>query len=56
MIAQRITSVMGADRILVLDDGSIAGIGTHEDLMNECGIYQDIYRSQIGEEGTSNES
>lgn len=56
LIAQRITSVMGADRILVLDDGSIAGIGTHEDLMNECGIYQDIYRSQIGEEGTSNES
>ena len=55
LIAQRITSVMGADRILVLDDGSIAGIGTHEDLMNECEIYKDIYRSQIGEEGTSNE-
>lgn len=55
LIAQRITSVMGADRILVLDNGSIAGIGTHEDLMNECEIYKDIYRSQIGEEGTSNE-
>ena len=55
LIAQRITSVMGADRILVLDDGSIAGIGTHKDLMNECEIYKDIYRSQIGEEGTSNE-
>ena len=55
LIAQRITSVMGTDRILVLDDGSIAGIGTHKDLMNECEIYKDIYRSQIGEEGTSNE-
>ncbi|ERI93981.1 ABC transporter, ATP-binding protein [Clostridiales bacterium oral taxon 876 str. F0540] len=50
IIAQRITSVMGADKIVVLDNGSIAGIGTHEKLMESCKVYQDIFRSQIGKE------
>lgn len=50
IIAQRITSVMGADKIVVLDNGEIAGKGTHEELMQNCEIYQDIFRSQIGKE------
>lgn len=48
IIAQRITSVMEADRILVLDNGQIAGFGTHEELLKTCSIYQDIFQSQIG--------
>lgn len=51
VIAQRITSVMDADKILVMDNGVIAGMGKHEELMDTCSIYQDIFRSQIGKEG-----
>ncbi|MCP8969332.1 ABC transporter ATP-binding protein [Ectobacillus ponti] len=50
LIAQRITSVMDADRILVLDRGEIAGIGTHEELLASCSVYQEICRSQFGQE------
>ncbi|EJW19783.1 ABC transporter ATP-binding protein/permease [Paenibacillus alvei] len=50
IVAQRISSVLDADRIIVLDDGCIVGIGTHGDLMENCDVYQDIYRSQVGEE------
>lgn len=50
IIAQRITSVMGSDKIVVLDNGQTVGIGTHEKLMRECQIYKDIFRSQIGKE------
>ncbi|TCP53421.1 ATP-binding cassette subfamily B protein [Tumebacillus sp. BK434] len=50
LIAQRITSVMDADKIVVLDQGEIAGLGTHDELMSCCEIYQQIYRSQIGKE------
>lgn len=46
IIAQRISSIMHADQIIVLDDGKINGIGTHEQLMKENEIYQDIYYSQ----------
>ncbi len=51
IIAQRIASVKGADRIAVLDNGRIADIGTHEELLNSSEIYQDIYRSQMKEGG-----
>lgn len=48
IIAQRITSVMNADRIIVLDNGSITDIGTHIELLQTSSVYQDIYSSQIG--------
>ncbi|MFF2479523.1 ABC transporter ATP-binding protein [Paenibacillus sp. NPDC058071] len=50
LIAQRISSVKDADKIVVLDDGEVAGIGTHAQLLAECEVYREIYRSQIGEE------
>ena len=46
IIAQRISSVRHADKIIVLDDGRINGIGTHEELMAGNAIYQEIYESQ----------
>ena len=49
IIAQRIASVRRADRILVLENGSIAACGTHESLMKACKTYRDIYHSQMGE-------
>ncbi len=54
VIAQRITSVMHADKILVLDDGAIVASGTHQQLLNTSPIYQDIYQSQLGEEDVIN--
>ncbi len=46
IIAQRVTSVMDADMILVLDDGRIAGWGDHDTLMTSCDIYREVYESQ----------
>lgn len=48
IVAQRITSVMNANQILVLEKGEIVGKGTHADLMETCDVYQDIYMSQVG--------
>lgn len=48
IIAQRITSVIDADKIIVMDNGEIVGIGTHEELMKDCNIYHEIYHSQMG--------
>lgn len=50
IIAQRITSVIEADTILVLDEGSIVGMGTHEELLQGCEAYQEIYYSQMDRE------
>ncbi|MBB6731550.1 ABC transporter ATP-binding protein [Cohnella zeiphila] len=50
LIAQRISSVIEAQRIIVLDEGQIAGSGTHGQLMASCEVYRDIYRSQYGKQ------
>jgi ATP-binding cassette subfamily B multidrug efflux pump len=50
LIAQRISSVLEADQILVLENGTLIASGTHRQLLDSCGVYQDIYRSQLGEE------
>lgn len=49
-VSQRTSSVMHADRILVLDDGRLAGIGTHEKLLKSCEVYREIHESQFGKE------
>ena len=51
IIAQRIASIKGADRIAVLDNGRICSMGTHDELMQTSDIYQDIYQSQMKEGG-----
>ncbi len=53
LVAQRVSTIMGADRIVVLDQGRVAGIGTHAELMKTCPTYQDIARSQLKEEELS---
>jgi ATP-binding cassette subfamily B protein len=50
IVTQRVSTVMGADQIVVLDDGEIAGIGTHKDLMATCKVYQEIALSQLSKE------
>ncbi|MBH1940600.1 ABC transporter ATP-binding protein [Mobilitalea sibirica] len=47
IIAQRISSVMKLDHILVIEDGQMAGYGTHEELLKNCEVYQEIYQSQL---------
>ena len=50
IVSQRTSSVMNADRIIVLDDGKIVGIGTHGELLENCGVYKEIFMSQCGKE------
>jgi len=50
IIAQRVATVMDADRIIVLDNGLIAGMGTHKELLNSCTVYHEIVSSQLSEE------
>ncbi len=50
IVAQRVTSIMEADRIIVLDDGKIVGMGTHRELLNNCDVYREICSSQLSEE------
>lgn len=49
MISQRTTSLKDADKIIVMDDGEAVGIGTHNELLENCGIYREIYNSQMNE-------
>ena len=53
IVSQRTSSVRQADQILVLDDGQLAGVGTHDELMANCQVYQEIYYSQFPEERPS---
>lgn len=50
IVAQRINTIMDADKIIVLDEGQIAGIGTHSQLLKECSVYREIASSQLSEE------
>lgn len=50
IVAQRISTIRHADRIVVLDEGRVAGIGTHGELMKDCRVYQEIARSQLNQE------
>lgn len=50
IVAQRISTILNADQIIVLDDGQMAGIGTHKELMKNCEVYRQIAMSQLSEE------
>lgn len=50
IVSQRASSVMGADKILVLDDGECVGSGSHSELLENCEVYKEIYTSQFGKE------
>ena len=56
IIAQRISSVQNSDRIIVLDDGTVSGFGTHEELLETNEIYRDVYESQTGGSGDFDEN
>ena len=53
IVAQRVSTIMNADRIIVMDEGKVMGIGTHRELLNTCETYQEIVRSQLSEEEMS---
>lgn len=55
IVAQRISTILGADKILVLDEGKMAGLGTHKELMKNCEVYRQIAMSQLSEEELANE-
>ncbi|MBQ4153275.1 MAG: ABC transporter ATP-binding protein, partial [Oscillospiraceae bacterium] len=50
IVAQRVGTIMGADRIIVMNDGEIVGMGTHRELLKNCQVYADIAHSQLSEE------
>lgn len=55
MVAQRVSTILDADRILVVDDGMIVGQGTHRELLNTCPLYREIAEIQLGKEAVSYE-
>jgi len=50
IVAQRVATIMDATRIIVLDEGRVVGIGTHDELLRTCDIYREIVASQLAEE------
>ena len=50
MVAQRVSTILDADRILVVDDGMIVGQGTHQELLDTCPLYREIAEIQLGKE------
>ena len=54
IVAQRISTIMKADKIVVLDEGKVAGIGTHKELIKNCNVYKEIALSQLSEEEINN--
>ena len=50
IVSQRTSSIRYADQILVLDDGAVVGMGTHETLLERCEVYREIYQSQYQED------
>ena len=50
IVAQRVSTIMNADQIIVLEDGKIVGKGTHKELLKTCKVYEEIARSQLSEE------
>nr|MCR5681149.1 ABC transporter ATP-binding protein [Clostridiales bacterium] len=50
IVSQRTSSIRHADKIVVLDDGRVAGIGRHEELLSSCPVYREIYESQYKKE------
>ncbi len=50
IVAQRISTILHADQIIVLDEGNIVGKGTHEELLKTCPVYQQIAKSQLSED------
>ena len=50
IVAQRISTILHADQIIVLDEGRVAGIGTHKELLKNCEVYRQIATSQLSEE------
>ena len=55
IVSQRASSVMHADKIIVLDDGECVAIGKHEELLRDSELYREIYETQFGTEGEDNE-
>jgi ATP-binding cassette subfamily B protein len=53
IVAQRVGTIMDADRIVVLDEGRIVGMGKHSELIESCDVYREIYNSQMTEEVTA---
>ena len=50
IVAQRISTIMNADKIVVLDDGNVVGTGTHQELLKSCDVYREIALSQLSKE------
>ena len=55
IVAQRISTIMNANQIIVLDEGKVVGKGTHKELMKNCEVYQQIALSQLSKEELSDE-